>query len=154
LDWEFISMSLTKRTGVYHSAVRGFTLIELMIVIGILGVLAAIAFPNYMEHMMKSRRNEAKTLLMDIAARQEQYFLDNRSYTNNLANLRYSVNADGSVSSEKGSYTVTVDPLTFTATTYTLIAAAGPAQVGDPCGDLSLDSEGVHGRSGTGDKCW
>lgn len=145
-------MSPTKRTGVYRSAMRGFTLIELMIVIGILGVLAAIAFPNYMEHMMKSRRNEAKTLLMDIAARQEQYFLDNRSYTNNFTNLGYPTAA--SVTSEKGSYTVTVDPLTFTATTYTLIAAAGPAQVGDPCGDLTLDSEGVHGRSGTGDKCW
>jgi type IV pilus assembly protein PilE len=143
-----------KRTGVYRSAVRGFTLIELMIVIGILGIIAAIAYPNYMEYMMKSRRSEAKTLLMDIAARQEQFFLDNRSYTSDLTDLRYSVNADGSVNTEKGSYTVTVDPLTFSATTYTLIAAAGLVQAGDPCGDLTVTSEGMHGRTGSGDKCW
>lgn len=151
-----MSMSLTKRNGVNRSAQRGFTLVELLITVAIIGILAAIAYPNYNDYMTKSRRAEAKTLLSDIAARQEQYFLDNRRYTNNLADLRYATNTDGSVNSEKAYYAVSVDPATFTTTSYLLTAVPDPAgaQASDPCGTLTLTEAGVRGHAVGGENCW
>lgn len=68
----------------------GFTLVELMIVIVIVGILAAIAVPAYNDSMRKSRRSDAKAALTSIAARMEQYFMDNKSYTTDLTDLGYS----------------------------------------------------------------
>lgn len=59
---------------------QGFTLIELMIVIAVIGVLAAIAIPNYNEHVMRSRITGATSALADMQVRMEQYFQDNRTY--------------------------------------------------------------------------
>ena len=66
---------------------RGFTLIELMIVVVILGVIAAFAIPSYQDHLRKSKRSDARAALSDLAARQEQYFLDNKTYTDTLTDL-------------------------------------------------------------------
>ena len=60
---------------------RGFTLIELMIVVAVIGVLAAIAIPNYNEYVTRSKIMEATSGLMDASVKLEQYFLDNRTYT-------------------------------------------------------------------------
>lgn len=60
---------------------NGFTLIELMIVIAIISILAAIAIPNYNEHITKARITDAVAKLSDMRVRMEQYFQDNRSYT-------------------------------------------------------------------------
>ena len=59
----------------------GFTLIELMITIVIIGVIAAIALPSYQSSVRKSKRTEAKTELLQVMARQEQYFSETRKYT-------------------------------------------------------------------------
>ncbi|MEI7431392.1 MAG: type IV pilin protein [Betaproteobacteria bacterium] len=59
---------------------RGFTLIELMIVIAVIGVLAAIAIPNYNEHVIRSRITGATSVLSDMSVKMEQYFQDNRTY--------------------------------------------------------------------------
>lgn len=123
-----------------HQGARGFTLIEMMIVVAIIAVVAAIAYPNYNDYMMKSRRSDAKALLSGMAARQEQYFLDNKTYTATLGNLGYSTNGDGSVTSEKRYYTVAA---AATAVTYTLTATPQGVQASDKCTTLTLDEEGT-----------
>ncbi|MEH6617468.1 MAG: type IV pilin protein, partial [Porticoccus sp.] len=70
---------------------RGFTLIELMIVVAIVAILVGIAMPNYREYVLRSNRAVAKGALLEVASRQEQYFLNNRSYTHLLADLGYPV---------------------------------------------------------------
>lgn len=67
---------------------RGFTLIEVMIVLGIVAILAVVAFPSYQEHVRKGRRAAAQSHLMDVAQRQQQYLLDARAYAPDLTSLR------------------------------------------------------------------
>lgn len=59
---------------------RGFSLIEVLIAVAIVGILAAIAFPNYQNHIRKGRRADAQSFMMDLANRQAQYMLDARTY--------------------------------------------------------------------------
>ncbi|MEP7208792.1 MAG: type IV pilin protein [Casimicrobiaceae bacterium] len=64
---------------------RGFTLIEVMVVVAIIGILATIAFPAYSDYIQRSRITEATTRLADFRVRMEQFFLDNRTYANGAA---------------------------------------------------------------------
>jgi type IV pilus assembly protein PilE len=60
---------------------RGFTLIELMITVVVVGILAAIAYPSYQTYMQKTRRSEAQQLMLAISARQAQFIIDARGYS-------------------------------------------------------------------------
>lgn len=126
----------------------GFTLIELMIVIVVVAVLVAVGYPSYQDHVIKTRRSDAKNMLMDVASRQEQYYMDNSTYTT-LSNLGYSANT---VSSENGHYNVSVTA--SDATSYTLQAVPQGSQASDPCGNFTLNNLGVKGVSGTDNRCW
>ncbi|MGI9235005.1 MAG: type IV pilin protein [Woeseiaceae bacterium] len=81
---------------------RGVTLMELMIVVVIIGVLTAIAFPNYREFVARAKRAEAKAALLKIATNQEKFYLQNQRF-GSLAELGYTSNQ-----SETGAYTLTV----------------------------------------------
>jgi len=65
----------------------GFTLIELMIVVVVIGILASIAIPSYQNHVRNAQRSDGTTALMDIRMAQERWRANNPSYTNNLADL-------------------------------------------------------------------
>ncbi len=71
----------------YNKNNKGFTLVEMMIAIGIIAILASIAYPSYVGNVKKSRRVEAQSALQQIATLQEQYFSETGSYTKNLTEL-------------------------------------------------------------------
>ncbi|WP_298632921.1 type IV pilin protein [uncultured Umboniibacter sp.] len=116
---------------------KGFTLIELMIVILIIGILAAIAIPQYDDYVTRANRTAAQQYMLELASAEQQYLLDSRSYTATIANL--GVTEPSSVS---GVYTVTIAvssaPPGFVITA---TPVAGSTQAGD--GDLTLNQLGV-----------
>jgi len=76
--------------------IKGFTLIELIIVVSVIGIIAMIGYPSYLDHIRKSRRSDAESALFEIAQRQERFYAQNATYTTDLENdLGYSVDGDG-----------------------------------------------------------
>lgn len=114
----------------------GFSLIELLIVVVIIGVLAAIAFPSYQSYMMKGKRSSAQAHLMDIAQRQQQYLLDARSYAPDLATLNLTTPSNVSTY-----YTITFTVAAGTPPSFTITATPIGTQVTD--GTLTINSAGV-----------
>ena len=115
--------------------VRGFSLLELMTVLVIVGVLAAIAWPSYQSYVIRSNRAAAQSFMMSVANRQEQYILTNRSYAASTAALSLTAPPE-----TNGRYTFAVtNP--GGATTYLVTATAIGNQVSD--GDLTLSSDGT-----------
>ncbi|WP_306670917.1 type IV pilin protein [Endozoicomonas sp. SESOKO3] len=92
----------------------GFTLIELMIVVAIIGIIVAVAIPSYQQYVFESRRTDAHVALMTAAAEQEKFYTYDNAYTTDINNL-------GGATSPDGHYTIAV---TATNTTYTLTATA------------------------------
>lgn len=115
---------------------RGFTLIELMIVVAIVAILAAIAIPAYSRYAFRARRDEGQELLLRIAQAEERFYTAQNQYTSNLANLGYS----STVLSERGYYQVSV--ATPSTTSFTATATPQGVQASDACGALSITNAG------------
>jgi len=126
----------------------GFTLIEILITVAIVGILASIAYPSYTDYVNRSSRSEGQRELLRYANIQEQVYVDSRSYAANMKGLGASTNT---IDTENGKYTLSVSAQT--ATTFTLQASAKGSQTSDTgCTVLTIDEIGVKGPSACWDK--
>jgi len=116
---------------------RGFTLIELMITVAIVAILAAIAYPSYTQYVIRGHRAAAQAEMMDIANRQQQFFLANRSYAGDLAALSYGLPKE--VGDRYGAAIAANNAAT--PPTFTITFTPKGAQDSDPT--LTLDSTGA-----------
>lgn len=134
--------------------VQGFTVIELLIAVAILGVLSAIAIPSYLDNVARSRRAEAKTVLLQVASEQERFFSSNNTYTTN--DFPLTGVADGR-ESESGYYDVSVAACGGGAigNCFVATATAQNEQAGETCTTLTFSNTGVRGSTGAdADECW
>lgn len=122
--------------------IRGFSLIELMIAVVIVGILAAVAIPSYQNYVIKANRAAAQAFMMDVENRQKQYLLDARIYLDVADNSGFSALGMSVPDDVSSFYDVTVatssPPPAFTITAAPI---AGTRQASD--GTLTLDSSGT-----------
>ena len=120
---------------------RGFTLIELMITVAIIGILASIAWPSYTKYVRDSRRAEAQSEMLRIQLGLEKWRANNNAYSSTLADAGFTD------TNTYYNYTITNN----TGSTYTINAAAQGTQTSDTgCTALTLAQSGVKGPAG----CW
>ena len=139
----------------------GFTLIELLIVVVLVAILGAVALPQYRDYVIRSNRAVAKSLLLQIADRQEQFFADRKTYASDMTDLGYP--GANSFTVDRGSRTAAAasgDSIyeialsDASATTFTLTATPLNGQADDAaCASMTLDEVSQRTSSPSAD-CW
>lgn len=132
------------------SSAKGFTLIELMIVVAVVAILAAIAIPSYEKQVRKSRRGLAKADLVQLAQSAERYFTINSTYAT------YSLPFNTSPQDAGGMvfYNLSFDGVP-TSSAFKLQAVPTGVQSNDECGTLAIDQSGKkYNSSGSNGSCW
>ncbi|HBR95889.1 MAG TPA: methylation site containing protein [Gammaproteobacteria bacterium] len=126
---------------------QGFTLIEVMIAVVIVGILASVAYPSYVNQIFQSRRSDGHLGLLTAAQKLER--CKTTTFTYASCNV-----IDSDSESPEGYYALSIDNVS--AVGYELIATPQDAQAGDEkCGNLTLDANGTRGASGIlGEGCW
>jgi len=141
---------------------RGMNLIELMVVVAIVGILGAIAYPSYVQHIVDTKRTASRNILMQVADRQQQFFMDNKTYAADLTDLGFGANPlvigdDGRELASGAAGTIySISLSNAGVTTYTATAAPLNGQLtrDSDCGSMTLDQSGSRGQTGTGTDCW
>ena len=121
---------------------NGFTLIELMIVIAIIGILAGIGYPSYLSHVNKGKRADAINALLSEAGRMEEFYMNSDTYTGATV---------GSATSTEGNYGIAV---TIAGGGFSYLLTATPVGTDAECLTLTYDSLGVKGSTGSSSDCW
>ncbi len=133
-----------------RNSMRGITLMELMIVVVIIGILVAVGYPNYRDFAARSKRNEARAALLQIATNQERFYLQNNTYTTDMTQLGFPV--AGGFITDSDSYSVSV-----TAADANNFTAVATYQFGDneagKCQTFQLDARGNKSSAPLAD-CW
>ena len=143
------------------SKYKGFTLIEVMVVIAIIAIIAAIAIPSYNEQVLRGRRSEGIAIIMETASRQERFYTQNATYAKDFSANELNTGD----TSDSGFYVVTFQDVVSSdnnancgvatedefvpCTQFTLVAT--PQFADAQCGNLTLSSQGVKGVSVVGD---
>lgn len=136
----------------YHDN-KGFSLLELMIVVGIVGVLGFIAYPGYRTSVLKSHRADATSALMDAMQREERYYTENNTYVTDLTQVGYS--ASTNVATTNGYYKISAAADTSGITVGVILTATPQSnQTKDTCGNFILNSNGSKTTSTSTTDCW
>lgn len=129
-----------------RSRLRGITLIELLIVVVIFGILAAVAYPNYLDYVARGKRTEAKAALLQIATNQERWYLNNNAYTPNLDDVGVRAVTDS------GAYAIAITSATANGFTATATYLLPDAEAGR-CLTFTIDGSGQR-TSAPDTDCW
>jgi type IV pilus assembly protein PilE len=144
-------------TSVPHRNTLGFTLIELMIVVVIIGILAAIAWPQYQDYVVNSRRSTCAARVVELAGHMERHFTENRSYLDGGSEptvTQFIGSANCPAQDNNPAYTLSI---TADSDSYTVNAAPQGMQANNGnCGTLSIDETGAKTASGSASAsdCW
>jgi type IV pilus assembly protein PilE len=133
-----------------------------MVVVAIVAAIFAFAFPSYERYIVRAKRAVGQNVLMQVADRQQQFFMYNKRFAANLTNLGFTANPF--IVDDDGASTVAGDPdavysvalSNVTATTWTATATPVNGQLSrdTSCGNLTMNQAGAKGKSGAGDNCW
>lgn len=139
----------------FSRGARGFTLIEILMALAIVGLIAAIALPSYRDSTLRAGRADGKAALMQVASDQERFYSNNFSYSTNAVPLAAVPAA--SLTSRDGNYVVTVAACGGGTIATCFVATATPqgGQTADACGNLTINQLGVRAAAGgTVEDCW
>jgi type IV pilus assembly protein PilE len=157
---KYVGMNMQQESNKFRQS--GVTLMELMIVVAIIGIIAAVSYPSYVQFVVRAKRATGTSMLMQVADRQQQYFMDNKRYAATLSSLGFAsesimVADDGQIvtdSDEDRIYGVGMSNTTATSYTITATPQLKQAEKDTLCGNLTLTDAGTKGQSGSGEKCW
>jgi type IV pilus assembly protein PilE len=141
-------MTTTLRTRI---RMHGFTLVELMIAVAVVGILAGFAVPSYRERIAASRRSDAKAALLAIAQLMERTYTERGTY----AGVALGTTGIYPSTSPQGYYTLSI--ASQDADGFSLLASRAGAQVGDKCGNYTYNQAGARGVASatyTAVQCW
>jgi type IV pilus assembly protein PilE len=138
---------------------RGFTLIELMVTVAVVGILSAIALPSYTQYVQKGRRVDAKNAVQDLALREERFFSTNNHYSKSATDLGFTVFPVDVNASGTSYYSLDVS-MPDSADSFKVTATPKDSQTADACYAYNIDNLGVQTNTDaanapiTTQSCW
>ena len=145
-----------------HKSQRGINLIELMVVVAIIAIIAAVGYPSYVQYIVDTKRTAARSVLAQVADRQQQFFMDNKTYSADLTSLGFAANPlvigdDGrplAAGDSDSVYSISLSNVSVTTWTATAAPLNGQLSRDTYCGSLGLTQANVQSASGGGSDCW